>query len=51
MSATNMEYMQLFGVIENGTFAMARCACVSCNSCTCACSCRAVPDDLGGIEW
>lgn len=51
MSATNMEYMQLFGRIENETFAIARCACVACNSCTCACSCRAVPDDMGGIEW
>lgn len=50
MSANNTEYMQLFGSIQNEVFSMARCACVSCNSCTCACSCRVVPD-MGEIEW
>lgn len=45
------DYVKLFGNIENSDNAvMARCACVSCNSCTCACSCRAFPvrED---IEW
>lgn len=50
MSANNIEYMKLFGEICRNVATMARCACVSCNSCTCACSCRAVPD-MGEIEW
>lgn len=49
MSASNTQYMQLFGAICNEAV-MARCACVACNSCTCACSCRAVPD-MEEIEW
>ncbi len=27
-------------VVADGSVVMAKCACVSCNSCTCACSCR-----------
>lgn len=27
-------------VMTDGKAVMAKCACVSCNSCTCACSCR-----------
>lgn len=50
MSATAVDYQKLFGNIENDAVAMARCACVACNSCTCACSCRAMPD-FGDIEW
>lgn len=50
MSANNDQYMKLFGLICNKTVVMARCACVSCNSCTCACSCRAIPK-TGVIEW
>ncbi len=50
MSASRMEYMQLFGAIQNEAAVMARCACVSCNSCTCACSCRAVLE-MEEIEW
>ena len=30
-----------YGHIEiDKAYSMAKCACVSCNSCTCACSCR-----------
>lgn len=50
MSANNTQYMQLLGAIGNETVVMARCACVSCNSCTCACSCRAIPE-LEEIKW
>ena len=50
MSADNRQYMQLFGIICNEGVAMARCACVVCNSCTCACSCRVAPE-LEEIEW
>lgn len=50
MSANNTQYLQLFGEICNEAFAMARCACVACNSCTCACSCRAIPE-MEEIEW
>lgn len=48
MSANVNAYAKLFGNIVKEATAMARCACVACNSCTCACSCRAVPDDF---EW
>lgn len=45
------DYAKLFGnIIDGDSFAMARCACVACNSCTCACSCRAVPD-MEEIGW
>lgn len=50
MSASNAEYAKMFGIINNEEIVMARCACVSCNSCTCACSCRNIPD-LDGIDW
>ena len=50
MSANVNEYMELFGEIHNEAITMARCACVSCNSCTCACSCRAFPY-IEEIEW
>lgn len=44
MSANLTTYAKLFGNIGKEMNAMARCACVACNSCTCACSCKAVPD-------
>lgn len=55
MSATTVEYAQMYGNIENPTenVAMAKCACVKCNSCTCACSCakcRKAPEEEG-LEW
>ena len=55
MSASVNDYQELFGAIESDYVAMAKCACVACNSCTCACSCRkcscrAVPEDAE-IEW
>ena len=50
MSATVFEYSELFGAIQFGASAMAKCACVACNSCTCACSCRAFPE-WEEIEW
>lgn len=34
------EYARISGNIVLENTGMARCACVSCNSCTCACSCR-----------
>lgn len=38
---------ELFGnVVESSS--IARCACVSCNSCTCACSCR---NSVAEINW
>ena len=46
MSASTVEYAKMFGEICESAEAMARCACVACNSCTCACSCRNVPDDI-----
>lgn len=52
MSANFNEYMEMFGNIKEERFAMAKCACVACNSCTCACSCRAVPEfEDGEFEW
>ena len=47
--ATKTEYDKMFGNIETEAFAMARCACIACNSCMCACSCRIAPelDELG----
>ena len=50
MSANKQDYLQLFGAIESECFAMARCACVACNSCTCACSCRVAPEQED-IAW
>lgn len=50
MSASVNEYNELFGAIQNEYAAMAKCACVACNSCTCACSCRKV-SDWEEIEW
>ncbi len=50
MCANNTQYQLLFGAICTEVVAMARCACVACNSCTCACSCRAIPD-AEEIEW
>lgn len=44
------DYSILLGQIPEDVYAMARCACVACNSCTCACSCRAIPDFVE-IEW
>jgi Cys-rich radical ribosomally synthesized peptide len=43
-------YGQLFGdfVAADG-LSMARCACVSCNSCTCACACRS--GDQPDWDW
>ena len=52
MSANTTEYMAMFGNIKEHCVAMAKCACVACNSCTCACSCRAVPEfEDGEFEW
>jgi len=51
MSASAIEYAKMFGNICEAAEAMARCACVACNSCTCACSCRKVPEDFDEIEW
>lgn len=52
MSGNLNEYQEMFGNIEEGTTAMAKCACVACNSCTCSCSCRAVPEfEDGEFEW
>lgn len=42
-SPSAAHYGQMFGdhlMIDAIEPNMARCACVSCNSCTCACSCR-----------
>ncbi|SCW50519.1 Cys-rich radical SAM target, FibroRumin family [Lachnospiraceae bacterium C10] len=50
MSATSVEYEKMFGEICDEANAMARCACVACNSCTCACSCRKTPGSED-IEW
>jgi Cys-rich radical ribosomally synthesized peptide len=50
MSANENQYVELFGSILTEMPSMARCACVSCNSCTCACSCRNTPD-FDDIEW
>lgn len=44
MCATDDQLVALFGTIEDRSESMARCACVSCNSCTCACSCRSIPE-------
>lgn len=38
---TSADMKKAYGKIEvDKVFTMAKCACVSCNSCTCACSCR-----------
>ena len=44
------DYEKMFGSICDDIIAMARCACVICNSCTCACSCRNILD-LDEIDW
>lgn len=51
MSANVADYEKMFGNILSDSVAMARCACVACNSCTCACSCHLVPEDMNEIEW
>lgn len=52
MSANTEAYLKLFGTICDSTVAMARCACVACNSCTCSCSCRSIPEwEDAEIEW
>ena len=52
MVATESQFNELYGAILSDVTTMARCACVSCNSCTCACSCRGsmTDDDMGWIE-
>lgn len=50
MSASNKDYAKLFGSICTEQQAMAKCACVACNSCTCGCSCRNIPEQ-GEFEW
>lgn len=50
MVATENQFNELYGVILADVTTMARCACVSCNSCTCACSCRGYLDD-DDMEW
>ena len=50
MSASETEYVKMFGDICDDILAMAKCACVSCNSCTCACSCRNTCE-LDELEW
>lgn len=54
MSADISSYAKLFGNIgftkdTQDSIAMAKCACVACNSCTCACSCHNIEGDE--IEW
>ena len=52
MSANLNEYQEMFGNIIECNAAMAKCACVACNSCTCACSCKAMSDfEDGEFEW
>lgn len=54
MSATTNEYAQMFGnIVDMSNIAMAKCACVKCNSCTCACSCsrRKRAPEKEDIEW
>ena len=50
MSATNYDYTKMFGDICSDAKAMARCACVACNSCTCACACR-YTQAISEIDW
>lgn len=50
MSANSVDYAKMFGTICEGAVAMAKCACVACNSCTCGCSCRNIPD-LDELDW
>lgn len=39
----NEDSTKIYGkVMTEGVSTMAKCACVSCNSCTCACSCRGI---------
>lgn len=51
MSANSVDYAKMFGTVYDVDIVMARCACVSCNSCTCACSCRNIPEGTELIEW
>lgn len=48
---SDSHYGQLFGNLfaSSQGASMARCACVSCNSCTCACACRT--GDQPEWEW
>lgn len=50
MSANTVDYEKMFGNIVNDVIAMAKCACVACNSCTCSCSCHA-SESMEEIEW
>ena len=50
MSANDYEYTKMFGDICKDARAMARCACVACNSCTCGCSCR-YSQNIDEIDW
>lgn len=50
MIAETKDYMALYENVAEDRVAMAKCACVACNSCTCSCSCRNTPD-MGEIEW
>lgn len=51
MSASEQDYLMMFGNINESRriLTMPRCACVVCNACTCACSCRCSDEDA--IEW
>lgn len=50
MIANVENYSKMYGNVFGGEFSMAKCACVSCNSCTCACSCRGIAR-FEDIEW
>ena len=50
MIAETKDYIALYENVAEDRVAMAKCACVACNSCTCSCSCRNTPD-MGEIEW
>ena len=51
ITPSSAHYGQLYGDLSVATdeLCMARCACVSCNSCTCACACRS--GDQPDFEW
>lgn len=48
---TSVDYAKLAGDINSEELALAKCACVACNSCTCACSCRRGFPEVTDIEW
>ena len=50
MIAEAKDYMALYDKVVEDKVVMAKCACVSCNSCTCSCSCRNTPD-MEEIKW